>query len=645
MLIVFRLRLVLPAVRALVLLTMPDPVSTPTRTNFIRQIVEDDLASGKHERLLTRFPPEPNGYLHIGHAKSIVLNFGLAEDLGGVCNLRFDDTNPGKESPEFVEAIKADVRWLGFDWGGQPRFASDYFEQLYGFAVELIEKSLAYVCDLSAEETRAYRGTLTEPGRDSPYRDRSVDENLDLFRRMRAGEFPDGARTLRAKIDMASPNINLRDPVLYRIRHGVIHHQTGSEWCLYPTYDYTHPISDALEGVTHSLCTLEFEDHRPLYDWCVANVSVPCQPRQIEFSRLNLEYTVMSKRLLTQLVSEQIVDGWDDPRMPTIAGLRRRGYTPGALRGFCERIGVTKADNLVEMGILESAIRDELDAAAPRAMAVLQPLRVVLTNLPADAPTALQARNHPKDESMDTREIPLGSVLWIDRSDFEETPPKGFKRLVPDGEVRLRNAYVIRCDEVVKDADGVVIELRCSVDPETLGKNPEGRKVKGVIHWVPAETAVCAEVRLYDRLFTMPQPGTGDRDFRDDLNPASLRTLSNAMLEPSLAAAQPGTRFQFEREGYFVVDPESTPERPIFNRTVTLRETWGKTQATAAQGAQDQKTRGQKERGQKEKGQNARGQTAKSVKGETQSSAPAPAPAQESAPKSALGRGTPGAGA
>lgn len=575
----------------------------PTRTHFIRQIVQDDLASGKHTTVVTRFPPEPNGYLHIGHAKSIVLNFGLAEALGGVCNLRFDDTNPGKESPEFVESIKADVRWLGFDWGGRVRFASDYFEQLYGFAVELIEQGLAYVCDLSGEETRAYRGTLTEPGRDSPFRDRSVEENLDLFRRMRAGEFPDGARTLRAKIDMASPNINLRDPVLYRIRHGVIHHQTGSEWCLYPTYDYTHPISDALEGITHSLCTLEFEDHRPLYDWCVSHVSVPCQPRQIEFSRLNLEYTVMSKRLLTQLVSEQIVDGWDDPRMPTIAGLRRRGYTPGAMRGFCERIGVTKADNLVEMGMLESAIRDELDASAPRAMAVLHPLRVVLTNLPADAPAAVEARNHPKDEAMGVRELPLSAVLWIDRSDFEETPPKGFKRLIPGGEVRLRNAYVIRCDEVVKDADGAVIELRCTVDPDTLGKNPEGRKVKGVIHWVPAETAIHAEVRLYDRLFTVPQPGAGDRDFRADLNPDSLRVLSGAMLEPSLAAAEPGARFQFEREGYFVVDPDSTPERPVFNRTVTLRDTWAKAQDNAGQAGAGQ---GQGARGQRATGKKAR---------------------------------------
>jgi len=547
-----------------------------TRTNFIRQIIEQDLASGKHKAIATRFPPEPNGYLHIGHAKSIVLNFGTAEDFGGTCNLRFDDTNPHKENVEFVESIKTDVRWLGYDWGDRLYFASDYFERLYGFAVELIEKGLAYVCDLSAEETRAYRGTLTEPGRDSPYRGRGVDENLDLFKRMRAGEFPDGARTLRAKIDMGSPNINMRDPVLYRIRHGVIHHQTGSEWCLYPTYDYTHPISDALEGITHSLCTLEFEDHRPLYDWCVDNVSVPCKPRQIEFSRLNLEYTVMSKRLLTQLVDEGICEGWDDPRMPTIAGLRRRGFTPAAIRDFCERIGVTKADNLVEMGILESAIRDDLDANAPRAMAVLHPLKVVLTDLPDDAPPAVTAKNHPKDDSAGSREIPFGCELYIDRSDFAEDPPKGYKRLVAGGEVRLRNAYVIRCDEVIKDGLGEVIELRCSVDAATLGKNPEGRKVKGVIHWVPAAEAMSAEIRLYDRLFSVPQPGAGGRDFRGDLNPESLRTLTGCMLEPSLASAEPGERFQFEREGYFVVDPDSRPERPLFNRTVTLRDTWGK---------------------------------------------------------------------
>jgi len=553
-------------------------MSDTPRTNFIRQIIDADLASGKHQQVHTRFPPEPNGYLHIGHAKSIVLNFGIAADYGGRCNLRFDDTNPHKENVEFVESIKADVRWLGYDWDERLYFASDYFEQLYGFAVELIQQGLAYVCDLSAEETRVRRGTLTEPGQNSPYRNRSVDENLELFRRMRAGEFPDGARTLRAKIDMAAPNINLRDPVLYRIRHGVIHHQTGSEWCLYPTYDYTHPISDALEGITHSLCTLEFEDHRPLYDWCVDRVSVPCKPRQIEFSRLNLEYTVMSKRLLTQLVEEGIVDGWDDPRMPTIAGLRRRGFTPASIREFCERIGVTKADNLVEMGMLESTIRDDLDHNAPRAMAVLRPLKVVLTNLPVDAPTAITAQNHPKREDMGARELPFAAEVYIDRQDFAEDPPKGFKRLVPGGEVRLRNAYVIRCDEVVKDAAGAVAELRCSVDAETLGRKPEGRKVKGVIHWVSAAHGVPASVRLYDRLFSVPQPGVGDSDFRADLNPASLTTLTDCVVEPSLADAIPGTRFQFEREGYFVVDPQAAPGALVLNRTVTLRDTWGKQQ-------------------------------------------------------------------
>ncbi len=548
------------------------------RTNFIRQIIDADLAEGKHSTVRTRFPPEPNGYLHIGHAKSIVLNFGLAEDFGGSCNLRFDDTNPHKENVEFVESIKTDVRWLGFDWDDRLYFASDYFERLYGFAEELILKGLAYVCDLSAEDTRARRGTLTEPGEDSPNRTRTVDENLDLFRRMRAGEFPDGARTLRAKIDMTAPNINLRDPVLYRIRHGVIHHQTGSEWCLYPTYDYTHPISDALEHITHSLCTLEFEDHRPLYDWCVDHVSVPSKPRQIEFSRLNLEYTVMSKRLLTQLVEEGIVSGWDDPRMPTIAGLRRRGFTPGAIREFCERIGVTKADNLVEMGMLESAIRDDLDRDAPRAMAVLQPLKVVLTNLPGDAPTGIAAQNHPKREDMGWRELPFGAELYIDQQDFAEDPPKGFKRLVPGGEVRLRNAFVIRCDAVIKNGAGEVTELHCSVDPDTLGRSPEGRKVKGVIHWVSAAHGVPAVVRLYDRLFSVPQPGSGGRDFRADLNPTSLTTLANCVVEPSLANAAPGTRFQFEREGYFVVDRDAGPGNLVFNRTVTLRDTWIKKQ-------------------------------------------------------------------
>jgi len=550
--------------------------SAPSKTNFIRQIIEEDLASGKHTEIATRFPPEPNGYLHIGHAKSIVLNFGVAEDFGGTCNLRFDDTNPHKENREFVEAIQDDVRWLGYDWADRLYFASDYFEQLYAFAIELIEKGLAYVCELTAEQVREHRGTLTEPGRESPFRSRTVEENLNLFRRMRAGEFPDGAKTLRARIDMASPNLNMRDPVLYRIRHGVVHHQTGSEWCLYPMYDYTHPISDALEGITHSLCTLEFEDHRPLYDWAVNNVSVLCKPRQIEFSRLNLEYTVMSKRRLTQLVDEGFVEGWDDPRMPTIAGLRRRGYTPAAIRDFCERIGVTKAENLVEMAMLENAIREDLDRTAPRAMAVLHPLKVVIENYPEGRAEDLTAANHPKDESMGTRTIPFGRELYIDREDFAEVPPKGFKRLVAGGEVRLRHAYVIRCDRVIKDETGEVVELRCTYDPATLGKNPEGRKVKGVIHWASAGHSAVAEVRLYDRLFHVPEPGAGKADFLADLNPDSLRTLTHCRVEPLLAAAGPGERFQFEREGYFVMDPSSLPERVIFNRTVGLRDTWAR---------------------------------------------------------------------
>lgn len=546
------------------------------RTNFIHQIIHEDLAQGRHKRIATRFPPEPNGYLHIGHAKSIVLNFGIARDYQGTCNLRFDDTNPHQENSEYVEAIEEDVRWLGYDWGERLYFASDYFEQLYGFAVELVEKGLAYVCALDADQVREYRGTLTEPGRESPYRERPPAESLELFGRMRAGEFPDGALTLRAKIDMAAPNLNLRDPVLYRIRRGVIHHQTNSEWCLYPTYDYTHPISDALEDITHSLCTLEFEDHRPLYDWVIDNVSVPCKPRQIEFSRLNLEYTVMSKRRLTQLVDQGLVTGWDDPRMPSIAGLRRRGYTPAAIREFCERIGVTKADNLVEMAMLESAIREDLDPTVRRAMAVLRPLKLVLESYPEDRTESLTAPNHPKDAARGTRSIPFSRELYIDRNDFMEEPVTGFKRLIAGGEVRLRNAYVVRCVGVVKDRAGEILELRCLHDPDTLGRNPGDRKVKGVIHWVSARHAVAAEVRLYDRLFAVPEPGAGERDFLADLNPSSLHVLNRCFLEPSLATATPGERFQFEREGYFVVDPDSRPAKPVFNRTVTLRDTWAK---------------------------------------------------------------------
>jgi glutaminyl-tRNA synthetase len=467
------------------------------------------------------------------------------------------------------------VRWLGYDWD-QLRFASDYFEQLYDYAIELIQSGKAFVCDLAAEQVREHRGTLTEPGRESPYRDRPVEENLDLFRRMRAGEFADGSRTLRAKIDMASPNINLRDPTLYRIRHGLVHHQTGDEWCIYPMYDYTHPISDALEGITHSLCTLEFEDHRPLYDWVLDNISIPCHPRQIEFSRLNLEYTVMSKRKLTQLVQEKRVAGWDDPRMPTIAGLRRRGYTPAAIRSFCEAIGVTKSEGTVEMGVLENSIRADLDATAPRRMAVLDPLRVVITNFGEDRVETLEAGNHPKDQSMGTRQVQLTREVYIDRADFREQANKKYKRLVLDGEVRLRNAYVVRCNEAIRDENGEVVELRCTYDPETLGKNPEGRKVRGVIHWVSAKLGLPAEVRLYDRLFRSPEPGRG-HDFLDDLNPESLRVLNGAVVEPALAQASPDGRFQFEREGYFCVDPvDSGSGRLVFNRIVSLRDSWAK---------------------------------------------------------------------
>ncbi|MES9959754.1 MAG: glutamine--tRNA ligase/YqeY domain fusion protein [Sedimenticola sp.] len=549
-------------------------------SNFIRQIIDEDLKNGKHGgRVHTRFPPEPNGFLHIGHAKSICLNFGIARDYaGGQCNLRFDDTNPHKENQEYVDAIQNDVRWLGFDWDDRLYYASDYFEQLHDFAVELIRNGKAYVCDLNAEETREYRGTLTEPGRESPYRGRSVEENLDLFARMKAGEFEDGSRVLRARIDMASPNMNMRDPTLYRIRHGVIHHQTGEEWCIYPMYDFTHPISDALEGITHSLCTLEFEDHRPLYDWALDNISIDCHPQQIEFSRLNLQYTVVSKRKLTQLVDEGHVAGWDDPRMPTIAGLRRRGYTPSSIRTFCDRIGVTKSDNSVEMGMLEACIREDLDANAPRAMAVLHPLKVVIENYPEGEVEQLTAANHPKDESKGTRTVPLTREIYIDKADFREEANKKYKRLVTGGEVRLRNAYVIKAEQVIKDEQGEIVELRCTYDPDTLGANPQGRKVRGVIHWVSATEGVPAEIRLYDRLFNHPNPD-GDKEvesFLEHINPDSLLTLTQAMVEPSLKEAAEGTRFQFEREGYFTPDKESSADRLVFNRTVTLRDSWAK---------------------------------------------------------------------
>jgi glutaminyl-tRNA synthetase len=552
--------------------------TTSAPKNFIRQIIDKDLESGKHNKVATRFPPEPNGYLHIGHAKSIVLNFGIAEDYKGTCNLRFDDTNPHKENMEFVNAIQQDVRWLGYDWQDRLYYASDYFEKLYEYAIELIKAGKAYVCDLNADQVREYRGTLTEPGKNSPYRDRSVEENLELFEKMRAGEFEDGSRTLRAKIDMNSPNINLRDPALYRIRHGVIHHQTGESWCIYPMYDYTHPISDALEGITHSLCTLEFEDHRPLYDWVLDNITIACHPQQIEFSRLNLQYTVVSKRKLTQLVSEGHVSGWDDPRMPTIAGLRRRGFTPASIREFCHRIGVTKADNSVEMGMLESCIREDLDANAPRRMAVLNPLKVTLTNYPKDKVEVLKAHNHPKEESFGERDVFMTREIYIDKEDFREEANKKYKRLVSGGEVRLRNAYVIRADEVIKDEAGNIIELKCSYDPDTLGHNPEGRKVRGVIHWVSSSESLPAEIRQYDRLFTSPNPDTDKsvEDWKELLNPNSLQVLTECRVEKSLAESQAGDTFQFEREGYFCHDKDSSAEKLVFNRVVTLRDSWAK---------------------------------------------------------------------
>ncbi len=550
-------------------------------SNSIRQIIDEDLKAGKHGAgVHTRFPPEPNGYLHIGHAKSICLNFGIARDYpNGLCNLRFDDTNPHKENVEYVNSIMEDVRWLGFDWGERLFYASDYFEKLRGFALELITAGKAFVCDLNAEQMREYRGTLTEPGRASPYRIRSVEENLNLFERMCAGEFEDGTRVLRAKIDMASPNLNMRDPTIYRIRHGVIHHQTGEAWCIYPMYDFTHPISDALEGITHSLCTLEFEDHRPLYDWVLDNISIASHPRQIEFSRLNLQYTVMSKRKLTQLVEEKYVTGWEDPRMPTVAGLRHRGYTPESIRMFCDRIGITKADNSVEMGMLEACIREDLDQHSPRAMAVLDPLKIVIKNYPEGKVEELSAPNHPKDETMGRRSLSFTREIYIDRADFLEQASRKYKRLVTGGEVRLRNAYVIKCEDVIKDEAGEITELRCSYDPATLGANPEGRKVRGVIHWVSATLGVKARVCLYDRLFNHPAPDADKSvaSFLEHLNPESLQTLDHAVVEPSLLNALPGSRFQFEREGYFCLDTETgKSEVPVFNRTVTLRDSWAR---------------------------------------------------------------------
>lgn len=558
-------------------MTVIDPTPSP---NFIRQIIAEDLKANKNEgRVVTRFPPEPNGYLHIGHAKSICLNFGIAQENRGVCNLRFDDTNPTKEEVEYVESIKEDVRWLGFDWGQRLFFASDYFGQLYEYALQLIKAGKAYVCSLSPEEIREYRGTLIAPGKDSPYRNRSVAENLDLLQRMRAGEFEDGAHVLRAKIDMASPNLNMRDPVLYRILHAE-HHRTGNQWCLYPMYDYAHPLSDALEGITHSLCTLEFEDHRLLYDWILDQLPVPCHPQQIEFARLNLSYTVMSKRKLLQLVNEGQVRGWDDPRMPTIAGMRRRGYTPEAIRNFCERIGVGRRENIVDLALLEYCVREDLNKRVPRVMGVLRPLRVVIDNYPEGQVEELEAVNNPEDPGMGTRKVPFSRVLYLEREDFMEDPPKKFYRLAPGREVRLRYAYFIKCVGVVKDEQtGEVMELHCTYDPETRGGYaPDGRQVKATLHWVSAAHALPGEARLYDRLFTKPNPGEGhEGDFQADLNPKSLEVLTSCRVEPSLAGAAPGSRYQFERQGYFCMDlVDSAPGALVFNRTVTLRDPWVK---------------------------------------------------------------------
>ncbi|MCK7592855.1 glutamine--tRNA ligase/YqeY domain fusion protein [Pseudomarimonas salicorniae] len=574
-------------------MTAADPATDAPRLDFIRNIVREDLASGKHAQVHTRFPPEPNGYLHIGHAKSLVLNFGVAEEFSGTCNLRFDDTNPAKEDPEYVEAIKDDVRWLGFEWH-ELRHASDYFEVFYLAAEKLIRDGVAFVCDLNAEQVREYRGTLTEPGRESPFRSRSVEENLDLFRRMRAGEFPDGARTLRAKIDMASGNINLRDPAIYRIKH-VAHQNTGDAWCIYPMYDYAHCLSDAIEGITHSLCTLEFEDHRPLYDWFVDHVDLvnhrellapldrlgwheeAAKPRQIEFSRLNINYTVMSKRKLIALVAEQLVDGWDDPRMPTLQGLRRRGFTPSSLRLFAQRVGISKQNSMTDFGLLEAALRDDLDAHAQRRLAVVNPLKLVLTNLDAGHEETLRFPNHPKDPSQGEREVPFSREVWIEQDDFAEVPPKGFHRLKPEGEVRLRGVGIIRCNEVIKDGDAVV-ELRCTLDPETRpGMAGADRKVKGTIHWVSARHAVAAEIRLYDRLFNVADPDDEDEGgpgYRAHLNPESKRIV-RGWVEPAAATLPAEHSIQFERTGYFVTDRrDHRSDAPVFNRSVSLRDTW-----------------------------------------------------------------------
>ena len=554
-------------------------------SNFIREIIVDDLKTDKYQgRVHTRFPPEPNGYLHIGHAKSICLNFGLASEFGGKTNLRFDDTNPEKEETEYVDSIMQDVKWLGFQWNGEPLYASDYFDQLYEWAVQLINEGKAYVCDLSAEEVRKFRGTLTEPGTPSPYRDRSVGENLELFERMRAGDFPDGSRTLRAKIDMASKNLNMRDPVMYRILHAE-HHRTGAKWNIYPMYDFAHGESDSIERITHSICTLEFEDHRPLYDWYVEALGI-YHPQQIEFDRLNLTYTLLSKRKLLQLVQHRHVRGWDDPRMPTLSGIRRRGYTPEALRAFCGSIGVSKTNGTIELGLLEHHVREDLNKRALRVMAVLRPLKVVIDNYPEGQVEEMDAVNNPEDESAGTRKVPFSKVVYIEQDDFRENPPKQYYRLSPGREVRLRYAYLVTCTSVVKDEKGEVVEVHCTYDPATRGGNtPDGRKVKSTIHWVSAQHAVEGEVRIYENLFTKENPGETEpgQDFTANLNPNSLEVISDAKLEPSLRDVGPGTFYQFERLGYFAPDPDSAPGKPVFNRTVALRDTWAKIEKRAGQ--------------------------------------------------------------
>lgn len=561
---------------------MPDKETSSGSSNFIRSIIRQDLESGKHAQVVTRFPPEPNGYLHIGHAKSICLNFGLPLEFGGRCHLRFDDTNPLKESEEYVRSIKEDVRWLGFDWGRHLYFASDYFDQFYEYALHLVREGQAFVCSLSPDQIRLYRGTLTKPGQNSPYRERSVEENLELLQRMSRGEFAEGQHVLRAKIDMAAANINLRDPVIYRILHAR-HHRTKDKWCIYPTYDFAHGLSDAIEGITHSLCSMEFEDHRPLYDWFIDNLPVPSRPRQYEFARLNMGYTVLSKRKLIQLVDQGFVQGWDDPRMPTICGLRRRGVSPAAVRNFCEMIGVGRSDSLVDMSMLEYAVREDLNRTSPRVMGVLDPLKVVIINYPQEQEEDLEALNNPEDPQSGVRQVPFGREIYIEKEDFREDPPRKFFRLAPDREVRLRYAYYVTCVGVIKDHQGNVQELHCTYDPETRGGDaPDGRKVKATLHWVSAAHCLRAQVRLYDRLFLNPDPAVEERksgDIRNSINPDSLQVLDNCLVEPALAEAWPGDRFQFERKGYFCLDLNSSQDQLIFNRTVTLRDAWAKLEA------------------------------------------------------------------